>query len=227
MNSILRWFSNSQITDPVEKRNFINVQIDAVGVGLASASAPFLPVFLTLLGASNFQVGLLTSMPAITGFLLAIPMGRFLQNQLRVVPWFSASRLLVVACYALTGLAVFILPPGLQVAGILAVWAMATLPQTMVSICFSVVMNAVAGPKRRFDLMSRRWSILGFTTAITAVLIGQVLDRVSFPNNFQIVFMALSIGGLISYRFSSHIDIPQNNMAERKRIGLIEQYKDY
>ncbi len=56
---------------PVQKKNFINVQIDAIGVGLANAAAPFLPVFLTRLGASSFEVGLLTSMPALTGLLLA------------------------------------------------------------------------------------------------------------------------------------------------------------
>jgi hypothetical protein len=33
----------------IRKRNFRNVQIDAVGVGLASAAAPFLPVFLARL----------------------------------------------------------------------------------------------------------------------------------------------------------------------------------
>ena len=49
------------------KRNFRNVQIDAVGVGLASAAGPFLPVFLARLGATNFQVGLLTTMPGVAG----------------------------------------------------------------------------------------------------------------------------------------------------------------
>jgi hypothetical protein len=45
---------------PKQKRNFLLVQFDAVGVGLATAAAPFLPVFLARLGASNLQVGLLT-----------------------------------------------------------------------------------------------------------------------------------------------------------------------
>ena len=60
----------------IRKRNFRNVQIDAVGVGLASAAAPFLPVFLARLGASNFQVGLLTSMPGVAGLVLAFFVGR-------------------------------------------------------------------------------------------------------------------------------------------------------
>jgi Na+/melibiose symporter-like transporter len=69
-------------------------------------------------------------------------------------------------------------------------------------------MNAVAGPGYRYDLMSRRWSILGITTAITAVMAGQVLIRIDFPINYQIVFISLSIGGLLSYYYSSHIVLP-------------------
>jgi hypothetical protein len=69
-------------------------------------------------------------------------------------------------------------------------------------------MNAVAGPEGRYELMTHRWSILGGTTFVTVLIIGQILDRVVFPLNYQIVFIALSLGGLISYYFSSHIRIP-------------------
>jgi len=193
---------------PVQRRNFINVQVDAVGVGLASAAAPFLPVFLARLGASNTEVGLLTAMPGFTGLIIAIAVGRFLQGRKQVVPWFSVARLIVLSSYTATGLAPFIVPREYLVVTILGIWALATIPQTIVNVSFSVVMNAVAGPTGRYDLMSRRWSILGLTNAVTVVIVGQALDRIGFPINYQIVFMALSLGGLISYYYSSHITLP-------------------
>ncbi len=193
---------------PTQRQNFLNVQIDAIGIGLASAAAPFLPVFLARLGATNFQVGLLTAMPAFTGLFLAIVVGRFLQSRRQVVPWFSAARLMVVSSYALTGLVPFVVPQEHIVPTVLAIWALATLPQIVVNVAFSVVMNAVAGPQYRYDLMSRRWSTLGLTTSLTVALVGQMLDRILFPINYQIVFVGLSIGGLISYYYSSHIDLP-------------------
>lgn len=193
---------------PTQKKNFINVQVDAVGIGLANAASPFLPVFLTRLGASNFQIGLLTSMPGLTGLVLAILVGRFLQNQRNIVPWFSRARLLVVSAYAATGLAGFLVPKEFLVPTILGIWAIATIPQITVSVGFSVVMNAVAGPTHRYELMSRRWSILGLTSALTVAFAGQVLDRIHFPINYQVVFLGLSLGGLISYYFSSHIELP-------------------
>lgn len=193
---------------PVQKKNFLNVQIDGIAIGLASAASPFLPVFLARLGATNFQVGLLTAMPGLTGLFLAIFVGRFLQTQRQVVPWYSAGRLLVVSCYALTGLVPFIVSHEFQVLAILLIWAFATLPQTLVNVSFSVVMNAVAGPRHRYDLMSRRWSTLGFVQAVTVAIVGQVLDRLGFPINYQVVFIGLSLGGLISFYYSSHITLP-------------------
>lgn len=206
--SRFRWSVAPNDATPLQRRNFRYVQIDAIGIGLANAASPFLPVFLARLGASNFQIGLLTAMPAATGLVLAILVGNFLQKQRNIVPWFSFARLLVVSAYAATGLAPFVVPDKLLIQTILLIWAVATLPQTAVAVGFSVVMNAVAGPAYRYDLMSRRWSILGLVTALTVALAGQVLERIGFPLNYQVVFLTLSLGGLISYIFSSRIQIP-------------------
>jgi MFS family permease len=208
LRSLLSWFSVPQTSQDMNRRNFINVQIDAIGVGLASAANPFLPVFLTRLGASPFQVGLLITMPALTGLILSIPLGQFLQSRKNIVPWFSMARLTVLSGYALTGIVTFLMPDHLSIVSILGIWALATIPQTVLSITFSVVMNSIAGPAGRYELMTHRWSILGFTNAITAILAGQALDHLPFPLNYQLVFIALSIGGLVSYYFSSQIILP-------------------
>ncbi len=149
-------------------------------------------------------------MPGIAGLLFAIPFGRLLQNQKKIVPWFSGARLSVIACYALTGLASFIVPERFLVTTILLIWAIATIPQTVLSISFSVVMNAVAGPTHRFDLMTRRWSTLGLTSTITIFAVGQILDQTPYPLNYRLMFIILSIGGLISFYFSSHINLPDS-----------------
>jgi MFS family permease len=226
--SLKKWFTEPQVGQEVNRKNFLFVQIDAIGIGLANAAAPFLPVFLARLGASNFQVGLLTSMPAFTGLLLAMVIGGYLQRKSDIVPWFGTARLLVVLSYALTGIAPFIVPRQYLVFAILGIWALATLPQTIVAILFSVVMNSVAGPNGRFELMSRRWSIMGSVTAIMVIIVGEVLDRLGFPFNYQLVFIVLSIGGLVSYYYSSHLDLPPRPIPVISRHpGRSQQLKDY
>lgn len=226
--NLLRWFRNPNIPSSVDRKNFIYVQIDGIGIALANAASPFLPVFLARLGGTTLQVSLLTSMPAVTGLFFALVAGRILERQKNVVPWFSFSRLLVVSSYALTGIVPFFFEGDQLITAILLIWAAATLPQTIVSICFSVVMNAVAGPESRFELMTRRWSIMGATTSTMVILVGQVLNRLDFPINYQIVFMALSLGGLLSFLFSSRIRIPDNPpVIQTNKENLGDEVRQY
>lgn len=207
------WFPNFSVApaeaSPQQRRNFGLVQLDAVGVGLATAAAPFLPVFLARLGASDLQVGLLTSMPAITGLALGLASGHFLQQRRNITHWYSLTRMLSTMGYALTGLLPFLVPRAHLVLAVLGVWAIVTLPTTVVNVAFNVVMNAVAGSRGRYELLSRRWSILGLTSTIGIAAVGGLLDRIGFPFNYQLAFLLLSVGGLVSYYFSTQIELEE------------------
>ncbi|MSP12631.1 MAG: MFS transporter [Chloroflexi bacterium] len=206
VQNLWQFFTNPCTT---EEYNVRNVVIDSIGVGLASGIGTFLSVFLVRLGASNFLVSLLTSMPALTGILLTLFIGRRLEMARNLVPWFSRARLWVLLTYVLTGLVPFVtIEHAPEV--IIAVWALATLPQTVTAVTFTIVMGAIVPPQRRFYLMSRRWTILGATSAITVVIVGQVLGWIVFPLNYQVIFLGSFVGGLISYIFSSSLIIPDS-----------------
>jgi len=194
----------------LQQRNVRSVLVDGVGVGIVLGVSSFLAVFLVRLEASPFLVGLLTSMPALAGMLLAVPIGRFLERQRNSVPWYSRSRALVQGSFVLMGLVPFFFSGQGAALAIIVIWALVTIPQTVVGITFTVVMGAVAGPRQRQYLMSRRWSILGATTAITVALIGVVLEWMPFPLNYQVVFLASFAGGMLSFLFSQRISIPDN-----------------
>ncbi len=217
--SVRRWLEPPA---DVRQRNIRSVLIDGIGVGIVSGVSSFLAVFLVRLGASPFLVGLLTSMPALAGMLLAIPLGRFLERQRNMVPWYSRARALVQASFALMGVVPFLFGMQEAAVAIIVIWALVTVPQTIVNITFTVVMGAVAGPRERQYVMSRRWAILGATTAITVALIGAVLDRIIFPLNYQVVFIGSFLGGMVSFIFSSQIAIPDNKPqpASDGRSGL-------
>jgi hypothetical protein len=197
--------------DSLYERNARNVMIDGMGVGLVTGVASFLSVFLIRLGASNLQIGLLTAMPAVTGALLAIPIGDFVQRRANIVTWYARSRLWVLSSYALTGLVPFLVGgnDARAIVAIIAIWAIATVPQTLVNVLFTIVMSAVAGPSNRMSLMSRRWTTLGITNALSVAVVGWTLDQIAFPINYQAVFIASFVGGLISYYFSTSIVLPE------------------
>ncbi len=204
----------------VAERNVRAVLVDGIGVGIATGVGSFLAIFLVRLGASGLLIGLLTSLPALTGALLAVPIGRFLERQRNIVPWYSGMRVWVLWSYALFGLLPFVLPLAWVPWAVILIWALVTVPSTFVNVAFTVVMGGVAGPRHRFALMSLRWSSLGAVTAITVALVGLLLDRGkdSFPLNYQLVFIASFVGGLLSYLFSRTITLPDNPPFEQGTV---------
>jgi len=80
--------------------------------------------------------------------------------------------------------------------------------QTALAVAFSVVMNAIAGPEGRYALLSQRWAIFGLTTVVGTFLVTRVIDLVAFPLNYALMFLGLSLGGLISFYFSNRITLP-------------------
>ena len=145
-----------------------------MGVVNANAS-PFLPVLIARLGGTAFTISLLTSILAVAGFTLAIPIGQFLQRRGNPVKWYSTARLISNSLYALIGLTVALAPHQAVIPIIVAIWALAAIPSTMGAAPFPIVMDGAAGPHGRLELMSRRWSWMGLTMAIT------VIDRRRVP----------------------------------------------
>ena len=218
-------FIPGQVTNPVQRNNFKNVLRDGLAVGYATAGIPFLAVFLTRLGASNFQVGLLTSMPAFTGLLFAIPLGSWLQQKRNLVPWYSWTRFIQLSGFGLTGLIPFILPRDAWIPAIILVWGLITLPQAILTILFNVVMSSVAGKVGRFELLSRRWALIGMITTVTTLGIGEVLTRRIFPLNFQLVFLLVSIGSIFSLIYTRRLVISENAPIESQAIKYLDRFR--
>jgi hypothetical protein len=164
-------------------------------------------------------------MPALTGMLLSMPVGEFLSRKANIVPYFARSRFLVLSCYVLTGLVPFLVQ-GNQPDAIILIWALATLPQTLVSVAFTVVMGGVAGPAGRLTLMSRRWTILGLTNSLTVLVVGQMLTWFEFPLNYQVVFIGSAVGALISVIFSSSLKLPPQEIPA-KQPGIWQGLREH
>src|SRR5688500_3562723 len=110
------------------------VQRESAAMGVVNASSVFMPVLLVRLGGSNLDVSLLTTLPALGGFLLAIPAGTFLQSFRNVVPWYTAMRAVQYLVYAAIAVTVALLPEDAAIAVILVLWAAITVPGTISAV---------------------------------------------------------------------------------------------
>jgi MFS family permease len=195
---------------PDERHNFRVAYRESALIGFISAASTFLPVFLARLGASNLQVSLISALPSVTGVILAIPLGGLIQSRRNIIPWYSRGRLGNQLGYVVIALVAAVLPATIVIPGILATWTVVTIFSTVTSISFAVVMDATAGRRGRYELMSRRWSILGLMNALSLVLVGQALGWLAFPLNFEVIFAGLGLLGIVAYRYATAIRVPDH-----------------
>lgn len=204
---------------PTEQHNFHYAFREAALIGVINAAMTFLPVFVARLGGSNIQVSLITTLPSLAGVMLAIPLGWFMQTRRNIIPWYAYGRIGGQAAFGAAALASFLMPPALVIPAILAIYGVAMIFATATNVAFNVVMDATAGTRGRFELMSRRWSLMGFMTAVTLAVVGDVLNRLPFPLNYQLVFCAFSLTGLWAYQYGSRILVPDHPPAARGASG--------
>lgn len=184
---------------PVERRNYELLQADSVVSGLIVAAMTFVPVYFVRAGATPFEVSLITTLPAIGGLVLAMPFGRLLEPSARKVTWWARSRLLTNAFYGALALVIAVVAPAWVIPACLVLILLATIPQTLTQVVFPLVMDGVAGPRGRYDLLGRRWALMGLATAVLTGLAGILLDALVFPLGYQLLFLAAGVSGIASW----------------------------
>jgi hypothetical protein len=182
-------------------------------MGVVAAAGPFLPIFLVRLGASGAEVGLLSAVPGITAVAIALPIGRLLQGRRNIVPWYSRARLIAQMVYAAMAAAAVLAPSGWTVALVLLIWAVSTIPNTLGQVAFPIVMDGAAGSGGRYDLLGRRWAMMGLVTAVTVAIAGQFLGLLPFPMNYELLLVAFSGAAFVSFWFCRQVRIPNQTPA--------------
>jgi len=178
-----------QTAVPREYRSvFLHLYLDIGWFGVLSGSAiNFLSIYATRLGATGFQIGLISAMSAIVTLFLAIPAGRWLQTQNtgRAIFWTSV-------IYRLGYIPLIFLPWLFQAQG--QVWAiiiitfMMAIPLTALGIGFNALFAEAVPGEYRAHVAGIRNVVLSIAFVATSLMSGYILDHVAFPAGYQIVF---------------------------------------
>lgn len=164
---------------------------------LGASSMGFLAVFVSRLGATPFQVALLTAGPAVVNLVTSIPMGRWLERHPLARTTFRASVL------ARLGYLLLVPLPALGVREAL-VWVLIGLtvlmsvPGTLLAISFNALFADLIPPEWRALVVGRRNALQYLTLTTTVLLCGWALDHISFPINYQAVFAIGAFGAMAS-----------------------------
>lgn len=192
---------------PVEQANFHHLVMDIAWYGIAlPATLRFLSVYAIRLGASPFEVSLLTAMPAI-GLLFA---SNFAEWWRRRYP--DTSRALALPAFIFRF--VFILPaftPFLpaqwQVEWLILSVTLPSLPQGIASIMFMVMIRESIPMPDITRLLGRREFAMNVTLGIAALAFGYWLEEVPFPYNYQAMFVLAFLFTMVSWQHCNQVKV--------------------
>ncbi|HET9913072.1 MAG TPA: MFS transporter [Anaerolineales bacterium] len=188
-----------QTTVPREYRsNFLHLYFDIGWYGVLSGSAiSFLTIYAARIGATGFQIGLLGAISAAVNLFLAIPAGRWLETRHtgRAVFW--------AAVFYRIGYLPFIFLPQLlneqgQILAILLITFLMAVPLTPIGVGFNALFAEAVPNEYRAHVAGMRNVMLAITFMLTSLLSGYILDKIPFPNGYQIVFAIGALGAAMS-----------------------------
>lgn len=179
----------SSTTVPVELRQtFLHLYMDIFWYGILNGTTiAFLAVFATRQGATTQQIGLLSAVPALVNLVFALPAGSWLsrRDMGRMVFWTSIfQRMFYLVLIPLP----LLLAPMSQVSVILWITLIMTIPGTVVTVGFNSMFGEVVPVEWRGYVVGIRNAALAIVTTVFTLISGALLDRVTFPLGYQIVF---------------------------------------
>ncbi len=194
-----------------EDRSAFFLVIEILFAAILGAAATFNGAYALRLGASNEDIGLLTSLPALLAVIISIPAGRFLQTRARRKPWIAGSLLMHRAGFLLVALVPLLKLAGINqgtvvVALLIAIGA----PAHFFNVGWIPMIADVVPPERRAAVISARNITANAVTSVCVFLFGQWLDHIIFPLNYQVMFAFGFAASLLSQYFIMKINVPEN-----------------
>jgi MFS family permease len=197
------------IPTTLQRAVFRNLYWDVFWFGILQGSAiAFLAIYAARIGASALQVGLLTSGPAVINLLVSLPAGRWLQGKPTTHVTFVSSVWHRVGYFIFILLPWFLSEPAQAWAMPLIIVLMAV-PGTVMAIVFNAMFADVVPPEHRASVVGRRNALLAVASTVVSLLCGQLLDRVPYPLNYQIVFALGALGAGMSSYYLGRIRPPE------------------
>jgi MFS family permease len=180
------------------RNNFLHLFLDIAWFGILSGSAiNFLNVYVTRLGATSLQIGLISATTAIVNLIFAIPAAHWLETRSigKAVFWTSI--------FYRIGFVLWVPLPWLfdaptQTWAIIALTLFMGIPLTALGVGFNVLFATAVPTQYRAYVAGTRNVLLSITFMLTSLGCGILLDRITYPLNYQIVFLIGAIGGGMS-----------------------------
>jgi MFS family permease len=192
-----RFFVNPAV--PAEYRaNFIHFYLDIGWYALlAGSSLNFQNVYAARLGASSLQIGLMGAIPALVSLLLAIPAGFWLAKRPvhRAVFWTSVIYRLGFLLWAFLP---WLFDEQGQIWGLTGIILLQAIPLTALSVGFNALFASAVPTEWRASVAAKRNIVLSVVFMGASLGTGWLLEQLTFPFNYQVIFFIGFLGAAMS-----------------------------
>jgi MFS family permease len=170
---------------------------------------PFIGIFALRLGASNYQVGLLSSAPAIISLLSMIPGAKYIDTKSekkRVSARFMiAHRLfyLFLACIPF-------FTDDKRAAILVIAMALMNFPGAISNVAWQGFVSRVVPPNRRASAFARRSLLMNLAGTASVLIAGRLLDIISYPLGYQLMFSLAFLFAMTEiWVFGKMVELPE------------------
>jgi MFS family permease len=159
----------------------------------------FFPIFaITILGATNYQVGLISSLPPLMALLMTIPAAILLNRAHRQKKLVAMSVLLALLMFLLIIVLVYLPSAAFQSWVFLAVIALMSVPNTVANIGWQTLIGGLVSNSRRGAFFSDRNRLLTMVGLVSTLLIGILMkDASDNVVAYQVLFGIAFCFGLV------------------------------
>jgi len=200
--------------------------VSTIAINLAGN---FYPIFaISILGATNFQVGLISSLPPFIALLMTIP-AAILLNSLESQKKTVAMAVLGARLLFLLLIAVVYIASPYQAWAFLIIIALMNVPATISNIGWQTLISGMIKDERRGTFFSDRNRLLTIAGMTSTLIIGIIMkNQTTNASSYQWLFFAAFLFGLGEVFFlMKHKEIVQYSSNTKKAMMNWSIFKDY
>ncbi|MEH6995586.1 MFS transporter [Neobacillus drentensis] len=209
-----------------EKISIYHGMVSTIAINLAGN---FYPIFaISILGATNYQVGLISSLPPLIALLMTIP-AAILLNRLETQKNTVAMAVLCARLFFLLLIGVVYISSPYQAWAFLIIIALMNVPATISNIGWQTLISGMIKDERRGTFFSDRNRLLTIAGMISTLVIGIIMkNQSSNAAAYQWLFFAALLFGLLEvYFLKKHKEIVQSVIFTKKSSMDWTIFKDH
>lgn len=212
------------VLDEVERQNALTSLKDGLLFSIMSGlTGPFWGAFALGLGASDFLLALLTSLPAAVGLLAQVPSALLVdrhEDRLKPTLIFAVAHRVFYLAFAVLAL----LPCDAKVKAwaFVILYAAMNFPATTVGIAWTALVGELFSPKLRGKIFGDRNMMCTLTTLLCTGIAGPFLDSVAWPLNYSLIYTGsfCAVMGSVYYLAQHRVPSFGENQAVPKEKGM-------